>query len=256
MKPKWEITEADVKKVQTFVKSMKNDAFVKERHRRNIEAPRPEITKDNVWYVMVGCLLTTQQRSGPGRPVNLFLNQTPFPLRYSICRDKEDVATYVSKTINDFKGIRFETKIGIFSKKNLELLEHGEWQRLLDYVENVKDAFDFKMERDAAHYVDRTFNGFGPKQSRNLLQWLGVSKYEIPVDSRITKWLNKNLLEFKLNAGALANREYYDFVSDGIITLCERAGMYPCVLDAAIFSSFDKGAWNDALINSERLTGA
>ena len=27
--------------------------------------------------------------------------------------------------------------------------------------------------------------GFGPKQARNLLQGLGLTRYEIPIDSRI-----------------------------------------------------------------------
>lgn len=36
---------------------------------------------------------------------------------------------------------------------------------------------------------------------------------------------------------------YYHFVLDGIQELCEKAQVYPCLLDAAIFSSFDKNAW-------------
>lgn len=33
--------------------------------------------------------------------------------------------------------------------------------------------------------------------------------------------------------------------SDGIQELCEKAGVYPCILDAAIFSSFDNNQWTD-----------
>ncbi len=40
-----------------------------------------------------------------------------------------------------------------------------------------------------------------------------------------------------------------EFVSDGVRQLCERARIYPCVLDAAIFTSFDRGGWTtDGLI--------
>ncbi|MBK7480986.1 MAG: hypothetical protein IPI69_15585 [Bacteroidales bacterium] len=44
-----------------------------------------------------------------------------------------------------------------------------------------------------------------------------------------------------LTPTALQDRAYYEFVSDGIQYLCEKAVIFPCVLDAAIFSSFDKG---------------
>ena len=99
-------------------------------------------------------------------------------------------------------------------------------------------------------------DGIGPKQSRNLLQWIGVSKYEIPVDSRITKWLNQNLLKYHLTANLLADHTYYDLVSDGIQLLCKRTHLYPCLLDAAIFTSFD-GGWSESDIGtSESLENA
>lgn len=51
-----------------------------------------------------------------------------------------------------------------------------------------------------------------------------------------------NLKENKISifspiATALQDKTFYHFVSDGIQLLCEKANIYPCVLDAAIFSS-------------------
>lgn len=97
-----------------------------------------------------------------------------------------------------------------------------------------------RLERQVANFVDDNLAGFGPKQSRNFLQWLGLTKYEIPVDSRITKWLNEFGFPVMLSATALADRNYYEFVSEGIQSLCAKARVYPCVLDAAIFTSFDE----------------
>ena len=70
------------------------------------------------------------------------------------------------------------------------------------------------------------------------------SKYEIPVDSRITNWLNDFGFPVALSSAGLQDRAYYHFVSDGIQRLCDEANIYPCVLDAAIFSSYDSGGWN------------
>jgi hypothetical protein len=93
--------------------------------------------------------------------------------------------------------------------------------------------------------MEDKFKGFGPKQSRNLLQGLGLSRFEIPIDSRITKWLNAIGFPLKLTANALQDRNYYNFVSDGFQKLCEACEIMPCVLDAAIFSSFDEGKWTE-----------
>ena len=43
-----------------------------------------------------------------------------------------------------------------------------------------------------------------------------------------------------LTASPLQDQNYYNLVSDGFRQLCEACKIMPCVLDAAIFSSFDK----------------
>lgn len=96
-----------------------------------------------------------------------------------------------------------------------------------------------QAEVEAADFIDDNLKGFGPKQARNLLQGLGLTKYEIPIDSRVTKWLNDFGFPVWLSAVALADREYYGFVSEGFHRLCEACGIYPCLLGAAIFSSYD-----------------
>ncbi len=91
--------------------------------------------------------------------------------------------------------------------------------------------------------MDNNLSGFGPKKARNLLQELGLTIYEIPIDSRITKWLNKFGFPFKLSSTALSDRNYYNMILDGFQRVCEETGIYPCVLDAAIFASFDQESW-------------
>jgi len=46
-----------------------------------------------------------------------------------------------------------------------------------------------------------------------------------------------------LFTAGLQDRAYYHFISDGIQHLCDEAGIFPCVLYAAIFSSYDSGGW-------------
>lgn len=54
----------------------------------------------------------------------------------------------------------------------------------------------------------------------------------------------------------LADRNYYKLVSSGIQALCAAAEVKPCLLDAAIFSSFDNGRWNAANMEEWGYTGA
>lgn len=88
------------------------------------------------------------------------------------------------------------------------------------------------------------FHGLGPKQARNLLQALGMTIYEIPIDSRIADWLKKNEFPLTVCSSALQDQDYYHFVSDGIQKLCSSANVLPCVFDAAIFSSYDNNNWS------------
>lgn len=82
-------------------------------------------------------------------------------------------------------------------------------------------------------------SGFGPKQSRNLLQWLGLTRHEIPIDSRVMSWLNDNGFPLPMSSRLLLYNDYYEFVENGIHELCRLCNVFPCVFDAAVFASFD-----------------
>jgi hypothetical protein len=43
----------------------------------------------------------------------------------------------------------------------------------------------------------------------------------------------------KLSAAALGDKNHYNFVLDGFQKVCTACKIYPCVMDAAIFASFD-----------------
>lgn len=252
----WEIEDQDIEKVRFFYEKWSADPFVRLRQRRNVESLRPRITKEKTWMALVGCLLTTQQRSGPGSAVKRILDTDPFPLNYSECSGKSDLERYARETLTSFGGIRRPPTIAQQISANYKILEDGLWHQLLSCVQTINGSNNPVLERKAAHCLAKHLHGIGPKQSRNLLQWIGASKYEIPVDSRITKWLNKNVLKYHLSSTLLSDHMYYDMVSDGVLLLCKKADLYPCMLDAAIFTSFD-GGWGESDIGmSESLENA
>jgi hypothetical protein len=256
MNIQWIITPDDVKQIRDFVSKYSHDPFVKLRERRNITDRKPIITKDNFWQVMVSCLLTTQQRSGPESPIKALLDIRPFPFSYSECCSRQNLRSFVSRTLSQAEGIRRFNKIADEVHTNFYKLESKSWEPTLEICNELRSNSNPLLERQASHYIDDELKGFGPKQSRNLLQWLGLTRYEIPIDSRITKWLNQFGFPIRLSASALSDKNYYDFISDGIQALCAETGIYPCILDAAIFTSYDKGGWTEENLQSEDVVSA
>ena len=244
MKLVWHISRADVDRLNAFLSTAASDPLVQARVATNIAATKVNLSRSAFWHAMVACLLTTQQKSGPDSAVAKFIRARPFPLSYHSCAANPPVAPFVTTTLSKFGGIRRSRKIGYEVGKNLQTLENGLWDEVLSRINSLLPMASQKEELEVAEYLDELLAGIGPKQSRNLLQGIGFTRYEIPIDSRLIKWLNQFGFPVHLSATALADRHYYNFVSTGIQRMCDQAGVFPCVLDAAIFASFDGGRWS------------
>jgi len=242
----WLISAADMKRVRDFVATQSDRQFVKKRL-ATLRGPRPPLRKDRVWYGMTGCLLSTQQRSGPGSATTRLLAQRPFPLAYLTIRQQRNAQAFTRKVLKDAGGIRRTDTIASEIARNLELLDGRLWPELMQRLDGLRKQAAASQETATADFIREHLHGFGPKQSRNLLQGLGLSRYEIPIDSRITKWLNSFGFPVPLSATGLGDPGYYAFVSEGIQALCSAAKVLPCILDAAIFASYDKDEWPDNL---------
>jgi len=245
MKFNWEIEQSDIQRVKSFVELHKDDYFVKMRKALNLADEKQAVSKDAFWRQLVACLLTSVQRSGPTSFVARFLRSDPFPLAYSACISHHDVEAFAKTALTGFGGIRRTNVIPHQIAINLRVLEQGLWQPILAKLGTLQVPANRVAEREAAELIRHSFKGIGPKQSRNLLQGLGLTRYEIPIDSRITGWLTKFGFPIPLSAAALADPSYYQFVMERIQELCEACDIYPCILDASIFASVDKGAWSE-----------
>ncbi len=239
MKINFQIEQEDLDCVKKLLREMKTCSFVVERH-KNLESREP-VEKEEFWKEMVCTRLTSQQKSSPQSPITQFSEEKPFLLNYALITKKNDIKSFVSKTLTEYKGIRHQNKIGDALDCNYHRLnENCGWDEMLRKVNSLIGKDDPVVEREVADYVRSKLKGFGPKQSRNLLQFLRLTRYGIPLDSRVTKWMNRNLdLPFPLNAVVLSDAGYYEFVLGIIQTLCRKCDTFPCILDASIFASFD-----------------
>lgn len=242
----WEIDEHQVKRVVDFYHTHKDEPFVRRREKRNIHKIGLDFSETYIWKTLVACLLTTQQKSGPTSKVVQFLRTEPFHLNLQFCLENLQRLDRVAENVlTSFGGLRRTTVIAEQLKSNLQSFVLNDW-RLVRQIKSLDiTTIGLSLEKEIVSSTQEQVDGFGPKQTRNFLQLLGLTKFEIPLDSRITNWLNNNNFPFPLTATGLSDPHYYQLISEGIQHLCREADIFPCLLDAAIFSSYDKGQWTD-----------
>lgn len=239
MKLTFQATDSEAQAVQSFYKQWSRNLFVIQREQENVQGKLKPVTKEWFWENLICALLTTQQRSGPNTPVTRFMNIEPFPLNLTDCMAVKNREKLIASRIKEFGGIRRGPTIAQEASKNLKWLEEKGWSLLLTRLKTLGPLATYLQEREVARFLAQNLTGIGPKQSRNLLQMMGLTRYEIPLDSRVTKWLNERQFPVVLNASNLSDEHFYSFVLDGFRALCEKAKLFPCQMDAAIFVSFD-----------------
>jgi len=239
----WNISDNDIQKLKNVLIENENP-FLTKRKERNVLRQNIVIDKNTIIKTMIACLLTSQQRSGPNSIVGQFLQKKPFPITFELVEKSENVEKVIKQILVENGLTRYINRISQFFATNITKIQNDLWT-IIDELNRLKLVDSKEEERKFADILANRFSGFGPKQSRNFLQSLGLTKYEIPIDSRITNWLNDFGFPVTLTSSALSDNGYYHFVSDGIQELCDKAKIYPCLLDAAIFSSFDDGEWKE-----------
>lgn len=240
MKASWGIDDGTQKKWRDFYELNKNRELPKRRRARNVRRIDLDLSKQEIWRVLIGCQVTTQQRSGPNSVVANFLGSKSPALNLRECRRVESVARLVEAECRAAR-VRFGPKIAGNLQKIFNYLESGGWKKLESQLETLKSHTSMVKERQVVSFLleEKNFPGLGPKQARNFIQWLGLSRYEVPLDSRILKKIKELGADFVPRSNALSDEVVYIFVQSGIQKIAELLNIYPCELDACIFASFD-----------------
>lgn len=234
-----EVESIDIARVLKLKEETKNHPIVIDRTNRNINNSRSKIGKDRFWKGVLVGLFTSVQKSGAESAVSKFLNLEPHPLSPEKCSSQSDVIEYIKSECIKFGGIRRYNRIAEQIKYNLDLLQKTNW-KILDDINQQLPTDNYEIEEKIARQLT-SFKGIGSKQSRNIVQNLGLTRFEIPIDSRLMKWINSEInFPIKLTSVALQDENYYCFVLEAIRKLSDKAEIYPCELDAMIFSTFEK----------------
>jgi len=238
-----------VNAVRQIVEARSSTPFCKDRHRRNVESPPQLFSREEFWFRMVTCICTSVQGAGPDGRLAQFVRETPFSLHLEICKSAPDLRSLAQRTLSE-KGIRFGPTRGAWIEANLSRLDGGLWSIVEEYFYKLAQfpaggspEARVALERDAARAIAGRplgLKGAGAKQARNIWQCMGVTQFEIPLDSRVCNWANSLTPALPIDAKRLYRSvPYYEEVMSRIQALCQAAGKLPCDFDAAVFSSFD-----------------
>jgi len=215
-----------------------------ERKRWNVEGTLSTQAPEEFWKWLVLSLLSSQQKYTANSPIaRLECGIDPFPVPLAEFSRLEE--SEVSARLGTF---RFHQRIAhqlianhswLFGDgKGWELLQPV-LDGLLQQRNSTPVTAHREREREAARFLADKLKGIGPKQARNLLQSLGLTRFEIPLDSRVAGWL-EGRLGWNICTEALSKRDYYEDLLDRVQASCERAGVLPTLFDAAVFEEMGK----------------
>lgn len=238
MKAEWIINQDVLNNISKVIQNNIHKTIVQERIKKNIEKQDIDLSYANIWKTLVGCEITTQQKSGLGSHVDVFLKSNNQVLDYEKCKHLK--ASTISKELRE-GHLGKNKRIGSYLARIINLLEDGEWNTLCYNLETLKREHTQQDEIIVVEYLrSGRYPGLGLKQSRNFIQWLGLSEYEIPIDSRELKVLKECKCNFVPGASALQDEVTYLFLERGIQKACELLDIKPCILDACFFASFEE----------------
>lgn len=224
------------------VESAKGDPL--ERRKWNVEETLSLPAADDFWKWLVLSLLSSQQRYREDSAIARLENgidEFPLPLSEFASLDESEIDERLRR-------FRFHQQITKQSIANFRYLfgEGNGWKSLQSALDGLLTqrnsapiATHGKLEREAARTLAESLEGVGPKQSRNLLQSLGLTRYEIPLDSRVVGWLRARL-GWNISMESLSRPEYYEELLDRVQASCETAGVLPTLFDAAAFEEMER----------------
>jgi len=237
MKIIWDLNEQDIKKLNDFISTQQND-FVETRKSRNILKKDIQINRDEIIQAMLQCLLLSNQETGADKKITGFFNEIPIILQYQFLSKEAAIEKTVIEMLKGNGLTGYVQKVPGFFSFNFSWLEQSGWEIETQLKKSIETNLAKEEERELADGIDQQFKGFGSKQARNFLQLLGITKYEIPIGSRVIQWMKDFGFPLSFSLTALQDKAIYHFISDGIQLLCEKAGVYPCMLEAAITSGY------------------
>ena len=133
-------SRADVMRVRDVVTRMADHAIVVERRERNVYRQGIDLSHKTIWRRQIGCLLTTQQKSGENSAVQRFIRSTSPLLSLRQCDKTKDITRLAESELSAFGGIRRTTVIAKQIAHNFRWLKAHGWNELDSLLLPLREA--------------------------------------------------------------------------------------------------------------------
>jgi hypothetical protein len=194
MEISWQITTEDEACVRAILEQQRDADLVRLRREWNLSKTKKPVEREGFWREMVCCRLTARAAGDHLARFEQLASGSDFPLAYDRMREHQAREEFIHNTLANHQVGVDRRKISKELAENFNLLENGEWPHTLSQCNRLICLEPPReTEAEVVDYIDDRFKGFGPKQSRNILQELGLTRYEIPIDNRVANWLNDDL---------------------------------------------------------------
>lgn len=235
-----QLTKADKRRWRDLWELINSEIQIKREIKNRLKIRKKAPTDQEIWDALVIGLVTSQQKSGENSVVNLFLNeirkQEQFNLQ-QLCDRPELI-----EKIPYFEKLRFNKKIYDFMTDALDKYKNNHWKIIKSaFKDLMKGTSNLTKEREVANELQTYFKGIGLKQSRNILQSLHLSRYMIPLDSKVMR-IMKSMNNGKSLVGTIALQDQiiYMEIENAINDLCEDLKVLPCYFDGVLFHHTDE----------------
>lgn len=240
MKVTVELTKADKRRWKNLWELINSEIQIKREIRNRLKIRKKCPSDQEIWDALVIGLVTSQQKSGKNSVVNLFLKEIRKREQFNLqrlCNRPELI-----EEIHYFEKLRFNKKIYEFMTDALDKYRNDHWKTIKSaFKDLMKGTPNLTKEREVANQLQTYFKGIGLKQSRNILQSLHLSRYMIPLDSKVMGIL-KSMNNGKSLVGTIALQDQiiYIEVENTINDLCEDLKVLPCYFDGVLFYHTDE----------------
>lgn len=226
-----------IRRYKKLIEENKSLPRVIERKKLNIDTPRKDLRIDEeiFWEKLVMGIVTSNVRNNAAFRKKLKDSNI---LKYEV----------VKKELKDREGIAErlkEYKIGRYQRNSTALMTNMErldnnWQETERRLKTLQYDTTLEKERKVAKYLADLYLQIGPKQSRNIIQMLGLSRYVVPLDSRMDETINEyGGIVLPEVQNPYSRENYYMDIEDQINDLCVELYIYPCFFDACVYWSKD-----------------
>lgn len=240
---RWDVTRGQVARVEALLDEANSDIFFQERVKRNVQQQDLKLSREIYWKRLVGCILTSRLRAGPGTHIDEFMQKDEFPL--GLDKWPEDNKRGFASDVLAEHGIPSKRK-GRYVAEDVVWFQEGGAEYLMGIGDDLRAIGEDQATKRIVREVEAALSikpyllGIGPKQARNYWQWLGLTQWEIPLDRRVLEWIETmpdTPSAIEVAQDDLTDEKIYRTVMSWIQALSKEVGEPPCLVDAAVFIS-------------------